>query len=151
MQCHYLSSRLRQLSKSLSPFHLAPIVIWALVKWANNARLRYRLYVLFFLFWRQLEEELLTKSRVSVAASTTNNNAPYKSWSNFDAGVPPHRIVIGFQYRAFLPNIDVRTTDQCLYDNGRQMKTPLAAIIIKDGGRSLGRVGRGREGGVGDH
>lgn len=57
--------------------------------------------------------------------------------AKFDAGVPPHRIVIGLHYRAFLPSIDVATIEQCLYDNGRLMKTHHAAIVIKDD-RSLG-------------
>lgn len=71
--------------------------------------------------------------------------------AKFDAGVPPHRIVIGLQYRAFLPSINVATIEQCLHDNGRLMKTPLAAITIKDDDRSLGRVGGGGEGGVDGH
>lgn len=57
--------------------------------------------------------------------------------AKFDAGVPPHRIVIGLQYHAFLPSIDVATIERCLYDNGRLMKTHQAAITIKDD-RSLG-------------
>lgn len=69
--------------------------------------------------------------------------------AQFDAGVPPHRIVIGPEYRAFVPSIDVATIEQCLHDNGRLMKTPLAAIKIKGGGRSLGRVGRVGVGGGG--
>ncbi len=68
--------------------------------------------------------------------------------AKFDAGVPSHRIVIGLQYRAFLPSIDVATIEQCLYDNGRLMKTHQAAITIKDD-RSLGGGGGG--GGVGGH
>lgn len=68
--------------------------------------------------------------------------------AKFDAGVPSHRIVIGLQYRAFLPSIDVATIEQCLYDNGRLMKTHQAAITIKDD-RSLGAGGGG--GGVGGH
>lgn len=68
--------------------------------------------------------------------------------AKFDAGVPSHRIVIGLQYRAFLPSIDVATIEQCLYDNGRLMKTHQAAITIKDD-RSRGGVGGG--GGVGGH
>lgn len=61
--------------------------------------------------------------------------------AKFDAGVPSHRIVIGLQYRAFLPSIDVATIEQCLFDNGRLMKTPQAAITTKDVDRSLGRGG----------
>lgn len=52
--------------------------------------------------------------------------------AKFDAGVPPHRILIGLQDRAFLPNTDVATIEQCLYDNGRLMKPHQAAITVKD-------------------
>lgn len=57
--------------------------------------------------------------------------------AKFDAGVPPYRIVIGLQYDALLSSIDVATIEQCLYDNGRLMKIPQAAITIM-GDRSLG-------------
>lgn len=53
--------------------------------------------------------------------------------AKFDAGVPPHRILIGLQYRAFLPTaIDIATIENCLYDNGRLMKIHQAATTTKD-------------------
>lgn len=43
--------------------------------------------------------------------------------AKFDAGVPPHRILMGLQLRASIPLINVETIEQCLRENGRLVKT----------------------------
>lgn len=68
--------------------------------------------------------------------------------AKFDVGVPPHRIVVGLQYRdrgAILPttsSIDIATIEKCLYDNGRFMKihhqAAIATTTKDDDPRSLG-------------
>lgn len=39
--------------------------------------------------------------------------------TQFEAGVSPQQILIGLQYRAFLPSINLATIERCLRENGR--------------------------------
>lgn len=39
--------------------------------------------------------------------------------AQFEAGVPPQQILIGLQYRAFLPSINLATIERCLRENDR--------------------------------
>ena len=39
--------------------------------------------------------------------------------TQFEAGVPPQQILIGLQYRAFLPSINLATIERCLRENDR--------------------------------
>lgn len=50
--------------------------------------------------------------------SLNRANSQY-ALSQFDAGVPPHQILLDLQYRAFLPSINITTVERCLYENSR--------------------------------
>lgn len=57
--------------------------------------------------------------------------------TQFDGGVPPHQILIGLQYRAFLPSITIATIERCLRDNGRVLNDQQAGSATQ-GNQSLG-------------
>lgn len=46
--------------------------------------------------------------------------------AQFDAGVPPHKILLELQYRDFLPSINIATIERCLRDNGRVLRNQQA-------------------------
>lgn len=54
--------------------------------------------------------------------TTLNKSHVQYVLARFDNGVPPYRILIGLQYRDFLPSISVATIERCLLDNGRVLK-----------------------------
>lgn len=40
--------------------------------------------------------------------------------AQFDAGVHPNQILVGLQYRSFLPGVNLATIENCLRENGRR-------------------------------
>lgn len=63
--------------------------------------------------------------------------------AQFDAGVPPHRILIGLQYRAFLPSATVGTIERCLCENGRRLQHHQADYAAPPRANQPLGVGRG--------
>ena len=61
----------------------------------------------------------VSRNRTKVAMPLSRADVQYVL-TQFDAGVQPHRILIGLQYRAFPPGENLATIERCLRENGRR-------------------------------